>query len=67
MANSEKKMQFGTYLEIGLRRKWFIIIPFVFCVMCSFGVYKYLPKVYKSTIMILVQAPRIRRIMSGLL
>ena len=59
MADAEKKMQFQTYLEIGLRRKWFIIIPFVFCIISSFGVYKYLPKVYKATTMILVQPQRI--------
>jgi len=43
------------YLTIGLRRKWYIIIPLVICALGSFGVYKYLPKVYKATTLILVQ------------
>ncbi|PIX26364.1 MAG: protein GumC, partial [Deltaproteobacteria bacterium CG_4_8_14_3_um_filter_45_9] len=43
------------YLAIGLRRKWYIIIPLVLCALASFGVYKYLPKVYKTTTLILVQ------------
>jgi polysaccharide chain length determinant protein (PEP-CTERM system associated) len=59
MANPEIKIQFKPYLEIGLRRKWFIIIPFVFCIISSFGVYKHLPKAYKSTTTILVQAAKV--------
>jgi len=43
------------YLGIGLRRKWYIIIPLVIGVLASVGVYKYLPKVYKATTLILVQ------------
>ena len=43
------------YLAIGLRRKWYIIIPLIIGVLVSVGVYKYLPKVYKATTLILVQ------------
>ncbi len=43
------------YLRIGLRRKWYIIIPIVIGVLASVGVYKYLPKVYRATTLILVQ------------
>ena len=43
------------YLAIGLRRKWYILIPLVVCALGSFGVYKYLPKAYKATTLILVQ------------
>lgn len=47
------------YLAIGLRRKWYIIIPTVLSIFVAFGVYKYLPKVYKATTQILVQPQRI--------
>jgi polysaccharide chain length determinant protein (PEP-CTERM system associated) len=53
--NPEKLLSIHDYLEIGLQRKWYIIVPLVFSVLVSFGVYKYLPKVYKATTLILVQ------------
>jgi polysaccharide chain length determinant protein (PEP-CTERM system associated) len=53
--NPEKLLTIRDYLEIGLRRKWYIIFPLVFSILISFGVYKYLPKVYKATTLILVQ------------
>ena len=43
------------YLKIGLSRKWYIIIPLVLCVLGSFGVYDYLPKIYRATTTIMVQ------------
>lgn len=42
------------YIEMALRRKWCIIIPFVVCIGLSFGVYKKLPKIYKAETLILV-------------
>ena len=59
MATTEKPFNIHDYLDIGLRRKWYIIIPLVICVLVSFGVYKYLPKVYKATTLILVQPQRV--------
>ncbi len=53
--NQEKLLSMHDYLEICLRRKWYIIVPLVVSVLVSFGVYKYLPKVYKATTLILVQ------------
>ena len=53
--NPEKLLSIHDYLEIGLKRKWYIIVPLVFSVLVSFGVYKYLPKVYNATTLILVQ------------
>jgi len=43
------------YIEMALRRKWWIIIPFVACVALSYGYYKRLPKIYKVTTLILVR------------
>ncbi len=59
MINTGKRFDIQDYLEIGLRRRWYIIIPFVFSIILAFAVYKYLPKVYKATTLILVQSQRI--------
>ncbi|MGA2317739.1 MAG: GNVR domain-containing protein [Thermodesulfobacteriota bacterium] len=53
--NPEKLLTIHDYLEIGLRRKWYIIVPLVVSILISFGVCKYLPKVYRATTLILVQ------------
>jgi len=55
----QKPFNIQDYLAIGLRRKWYIIIPLVISVLASVGVYKYLPKVYKATTLILVQPQRV--------
>ena len=51
-----------TYIDIALRRKWYIIIPLVLSVAVAFGVYKRLPKIYKATTLILVQPQRVPEI-----
>jgi polysaccharide chain length determinant protein (PEP-CTERM system associated) len=51
----QKPFNIHDYLEMGLRQKWYIIVPLVICALGSFGVYKYIPKVYKATTLILVQ------------
>ena len=56
---TEKPFDIRQYLEIALRRKWYIIIPLVCSLVISFGLYKYLPKVYKATTVILVQPQRV--------
>src|SRR4030042_3095684 len=55
MAQIETPFNIHDYLAIGLRRKWYIIIPLIIGVLASVGVYEYLPKVYKATTLILVQ------------
>ncbi len=52
-------MTFTSYIAMGLRRKWYIIIPLVLSVLVSFAYYKKLPKIYKATTLILVQSQRI--------
>lgn len=54
-----KPLNIHDYIEIALRRKWYILIPLIVCVLGSFGVYKYLPKVYRATTLILVQPQRV--------
>ena len=55
MNDIEKPPDLRADIEKVLRRKWCIIIPLVCSVLISFGVYKFLPKVYKATTVILVQ------------
>jgi polysaccharide chain length determinant protein (PEP-CTERM system associated) len=55
----EKILNIHDYLEIAFRRKWYILFPLVCSILVSFGVYKYLPKAYKATTLILVQAQSI--------
>ena len=59
MNEMEKTLDIQSYLDIGRRRKWHIIIPLVVSVLVSFTVYKFLPKVYKASTLILVQAQRV--------
>ena len=59
MINTEKVFNIENYFKIGLRRKWYIIIPLTLCVIISYGAYKYLPKEYKASTLILVRAPQV--------
>jgi polysaccharide chain length determinant protein (PEP-CTERM system associated) len=43
------------YIDMALRRKWYIIISLAISIVASYGYYKYLPKIYRATTMILVQ------------
>ncbi len=56
MNNPESPVDLSFYLERARRMKWYIILPLVAGVLISLGVYKYIPKVYKATTLILVQA-----------
>ena len=59
MANTGKFFDFQSYLKMGIRRKWYIIIPFVLSVIISFGIYKILPKEYRASTVILVRAQKV--------
>ncbi len=59
MSNTGKFLDIQTYSKIGIRRKWYIIIPFVLSLIVSFGVYKNLPKEYKASTVILVRAQKV--------
>lgn len=48
-----------TYLDIAVRRKWFIIIPFLFVTLASVGLAYLLPPIYKSTTTILVEPQKV--------
>ncbi len=55
VTNVDKPLDIHAYIGMALRRKWYIVIPLVACVLLSYGVYKRLPKIYKATTTILVQ------------
>jgi len=59
MGKTEKVFDYQRYVKMGLRRKWYIIIPFILSVIISIGVYKHLPKVYRANTVILIQAQRV--------
>jgi polysaccharide chain length determinant protein (PEP-CTERM system associated) len=59
MINTEKAFHIEKYLEIGLRRKWYIIIAFTLCMIISFGVYKFLPKEYRAKTVVLVRVQKV--------
>jgi polysaccharide chain length determinant protein (PEP-CTERM system associated) len=59
MIKADKVLNLQTYFKMGLRRKWYIIIPFALFVVISYGAYKYLPKTYRASTLILVQAQKV--------
>jgi polysaccharide chain length determinant protein (PEP-CTERM system associated) len=59
MIKTDKVFNLQSYFKIGLRRKWYIIIPFALFIAISYGAYKYLPKTYRASTLILVQAQKV--------
>lgn len=55
----QKPLGLNDYIEIGLRRKWYLIIPIILCFLSSIVVYRYLPKIYRATTLILVQPQKV--------
>jgi polysaccharide chain length determinant protein (PEP-CTERM system associated) len=47
------------YKEIALRRRWWIIIPFLLSILIGIGVSIKLPKVYRASTLILVQPQKV--------
>jgi len=47
------------YIDMALRRKWYVIISLAISIVASYGYYKYLPKIYRATTMILVLPQKI--------
>ena len=59
MAQIDKPFNIQEYIDIALRRKWYIIIPLIICTVGAYGIYKYLPKVYMAETLILVQPQKV--------
>ena len=55
----EIQIDIKSYLDIAVRRKWFIIIPFLFVALASVGLAYLLPPIYKSTTIILVEPQKV--------
>ena len=59
MINPGKPFNINDYIDIGLRRIWYIIIPFV-VIMIGAAIYAYnSPKLYRATTLILVTPQRV--------
>ena len=50
---------FGTYLRIAWRKRWLLALPLLLSTAGSVVALQYLPRVYRATTLILVQAPNI--------
>jgi len=59
MINTERIFNVENYFKMALRRKWYIIIPLGLAIVISYGVYKYLPKEYRASTVILVRAQKV--------
>jgi polysaccharide chain length determinant protein (PEP-CTERM system associated) len=55
----EPTIPFYDYIEMAMRRKWWIIVTFVICIAFSCGLYKVLPKIYRATTVIFVVPPEV--------
>jgi polysaccharide chain length determinant protein (PEP-CTERM system associated) len=59
MINTEKSLDIHDYIEVFLRRIWFIVIPFI-VIMVAAILYAYsLPKMYRATTLILVTPQKV--------
>jgi len=59
MINPEKPFNIYDYLEVGLRRIWFIIIPFLVILAGTILYVRYAPKEYKATALIMVSPQKV--------
>lgn len=53
------QLDMKSYFDIAVRRKWFIIIPFLVITLASVGLAYLLPAIYKSTTLILVEPQKV--------
>ena len=55
MEDTSGNLNIRDYLQIGLRRKWWVIIPFIASLFIAAGVYVWLPKIYEAKAVVIVQ------------
>lgn len=55
----QKQIQIEEYLEIVLRRKWFIIIPFIISIIGVILALLFIPPIYKSSTLILIEGQKV--------
>jgi polysaccharide chain length determinant protein (PEP-CTERM system associated) len=59
MENQDQTLSIRNILQIGYRRKWLILFPLIAGIIIAYGVYGYLPKIYRATTLILVQPQKV--------
>ena len=47
------------FLRVSLKRKWWILASVVLCVALGYVTWKYSPKIFKSTVVMMIESPRI--------
>ena len=57
--NMEQSLNIKDYLRIALRRKWYLIIPFVIVTMATLAYAWYAPNIYRASTLILVEPQKV--------
>lgn len=53
------KIELRPYLDMAWRRKWWVILPLILCLVAGFAYLYQSPKVYKASTLILVESQRV--------
>ncbi len=48
-------------IRIPLKRKWWIVLSIAACMLLAYGVWKVFPKVYKSTVIVTIDSPKVAK------
>jgi len=48
-------------IRIPLKRKWWIIVSIAVCLPLAYGVWKIFPKIYKSTVIVTIDSPKVAK------
>ncbi|MBX3324405.1 MAG: AAA family ATPase [Nitrospira sp.] len=48
-------------IRILVKRKWWIVVSIAMCVLMAYGVWKILPKTYKSTVIVTIDSPKVAK------
>lgn len=59
MAEKQDTFQFDYYLELAIKRRWLLIIPFCIAMFCGIYLAFALPKIYQANTLILVRPQRV--------
>ena len=66
MPKTAKEIKLEDIIEIILRRRWWIIIPFFLCIIIGIILAFTLPKYYQAETLVLIQPQEFPKIMSNL-
>ena len=55
----EETFRLDYYIELAIKRRWLIIIPFILALLVGIFLTFYLPRIYKASTLILVRPQRV--------